>query len=201
VIYQLHNPLTEDYLDLQRQIDIGGGIPWYIKSPYEHLSTFDNSSQRTSYFSHAVLDRSGTKSYIYDNISNVLHQIADANSVSIKQFFRINLNYVTFMGTGITRPHTDHVFPHKLMIVYLSADSGGRTRIFKDKFSGGPKECTVANIDDLTVLADFNPTTNSIMMVDGLHLHSAIGFDDPLGKRVVLLATFEEGEWQPNMRC
>ena len=57
----------------------------------------------------------------------VIAQILEHNSVGAVWFDRINLNTTFYSEQPATPPHVDLPWPHSVLLVYLTAFSGGRT--------------------------------------------------------------------------
>ena len=189
-IVKLKNPKTSNYHNIKKFI-LSPVFPWtycaestpstngeldnYKRSSRRHLKE-DVKIHNTRMYTHTFLLRSGTdilyatpeSSYIKD-ILPIYHDIFNVNYEVMKDFgmmCRCNANSFepSKKNHGVTKPHLDHEFPHKNMLIYLT-DAGGNTFV-EDK--------------------EFAPEEDDVIIFEGLHWHQL-----PKHKRrVVLVMTY-----------
>ena len=144
MITKLKNPITEDYKNLKKLI-FGNNFPWYYLD--KTVSTTDKKDM--GFFAHCLLGRpthevDGKKvPAIPESSSSYFHQcyfilkeILDFNNINFEVMYRMNINMTPHSSIESSVPHTDLNLPHKVVIVYLSEFSKGRTIVLgKDKES------------------------------------------------------------------
>ena len=131
-----------------------------------------------SFYSHAFLHGpspshglfSKANSEYLPNVETVIGQIFELNNLKVDVVYRINANAVhPVEGNVLTVPHTDHEFPHKNMLIYLT-NTGGDTIVFDE---GGKKH-------------HFTPVEDDIVVFEGLHCM----VPPKKGRRVVIVVTY-----------
>lgn len=166
----LSNPLTYEYNQL-KHLALSTQIPWW----YSKSTNIDSTEKDCGLFCHPLLQRPGPGSRFSKPVSQytdlavtVSEQILDHNKIHLESFCRMAINFTYDTNVGSPK-HTDHPFPHKNLLVYLSSFEDGSTvvcdseKIYKSK----PKE-------DLPIV------------FSGEH------YNEPpsSGNRIVLIATF-----------
>ena len=177
---KLINPKTNAYLECKRNI-LCDDFPWYFQ-PYFTVREEDNgivnknvkeeNYSNPSFYGHQFLGRpipsrkySITNSSYIGYVTEVLDEIFEYNKIEVNCIYRINANMVfPVKGKQSTVPHTDHPFPHKNLIIYLT-DAGGET---------------------VCGLRKHKPKEDDIITFKGQHYNNA-----PLtSRRVILLCTY-----------
>lgn len=164
------NPRTQDYYNL-KNIVLSSDFSWYWVGTTTPIINLESDPP---YFSHCVLRRpndngSGylfpfvSSSYI-DSCNTVLKQILNFNKIEVNSILRINFNLTIPGNIEHTKPHYDHEFDHKNLIIYFT-DSGGKTM------------CEEEQID---------PNEDDVVLFSGLHYH----YLPKNGRRVVMVTTF-----------
>jgi hypothetical protein len=175
-IKQLKNPLTEEYKLLKEYI-LGTQIAWHWKPDSVPQST----KESIEFLSHSVIERTSpsdghlypkTYSSTVDACENVLFQIFSYNNILPNTVLRINFNLtLQSCKKTSTSPHTDHLYEHKNLIIYLN-ESDGETVI-----------CDESDND----LEFSEPEEDKIIIFSGRHYHFL-----PMKsrRRVVMVCTF-----------
>ena len=164
--------ISVDY-DNFKSVVLGGDFPWFWQRAYNEWEVTEDT-QNFDFFSHVLLQRPGhTKLHSVENsqylpaAEKIFSQFCDIYDLKPKVLYRANLNMT--IPTGDTRPspmHTDHDFPHKNLILYLTDCQGGATVVEgKDPFYG---------------------EEDSFFLFEGRHQH----YLPTSGRRVVLVYTF-----------
>ena len=172
---QLHNPKTDFYREF-KDLVLGNRFTWYWIDKSHGNQHFD-VGENFGNFSHTFLERPEhsvlypkPNSSLLESAHRLFVEIAIANNINAKVIYRINANLTIPLDSGNIHgpPHTDHEFPHKNMIVYLTNCNSGSTIIDgQEPFYG--KE------DD-------------VIIFDGEHQAGCPKF----GRRVVLVYTFND---------
>jgi hypothetical protein len=171
-IRELKNPFTEEYIQI-KGIILGKEFSWY-----HEVSTQNNG---INFLSHMVLERPSkdfpsfrvrTNDIFYNLVVKSLKDIFKFNSIDLNAFLRINVNYTFYTGGGeACEIHTDHVFPHKNFLLYLTDSHGPTVAVDKEN-----------NREEY-----FHPKEDAIILFDGKHYHYQ---PDPGERRIVLVATY-----------
>ena len=190
-IVKLKNPKTKLYTEIKNHI-LGDSFDWYYID--ETTPEFDKSTRESydpilkrynqegkilfnpSMYCHGILKRSNnnelyprTMSSDIDKFNRMYCEIFNSNKESMESFqmmCRCSANFVEPSQEEdiITVPHTDHNFPHKNMLVYLT-DAGGSTFVEGEEFA---------------------PEEDDVIIFQGTHWHKL-----PRQKRrVVLVMTY-----------
>tara|TARA_Y200000002_G_scaffold381346_1_gene395155 strand:- start:8689 stop:9234 length:546 start_codon:yes stop_codon:yes gene_type:complete len=181
MITELKNPLTEEYKNLKE----------LVLSPYLHWfyldKTTDSKNKDLSFFSHHLLSRQvheieGKKvpaipvstSPYFEKCYFILKEILDYNNIGFEVMYRMNINLTLHSKIKESVPHIDLNLPHKVVIVYLTEFTKGRTIVLeedKQKFYSNPKE-------------------DNVIMFDGAltHYQECPDIDE---KRIVMIANFQ----------
>ena len=180
MLKQLINPKSDTYLKVKNHV-LTSNFNWYYE---DHFIGHDSTSygrfsggdlqkyNDISFLTHPILSRplpgrkwSAVTSDFINPVSELINEIDKVNQLKIRYIIRINANMIfPSSGKQYTIPHTDHDFPHKNMLIYLT-DAGGET--FFGKEVHYPKE------DD-------------IIIGEGLH-HFRLPKKD---RRIVLVLTY-----------
>ena len=174
---RLETPDTGDYAGLKELI-LGPHFGWSHNAKATPYMENTRSYQDLSFYSHAFLHGpspihglySKANSEYLPNVETVIGQIFELNNVKMNVVYRINANAVhPVEGNVLTVPHTDHEFPHKNMLIYLT-NTGGDTIVFDD---AGKKH-------------HFTPVEDDIVTFEGLHCM----VPPKKGRRVVIVVTY-----------
>ena len=174
---RLETPDTGDYAGLKELI-LGPHLGWSHNAKATPYMENTRSYQDLSFYSHAFLHGPSPRHGLYSkanseylpNVETVIGQIFELNNVKMNVVYRINANAVhPVEGNVLTVPHTDHEFPHKNMLIYLT-NTGGDTIVFDD---AGKKH-------------HFTPVEDDIVTFEGLHCM----VPPKKGRRVVIVVTY-----------
>ena len=174
---RLETPDTGDYAGLKELI-LGPHFGWSHNAKATPYMENTRSYQDLSFYSHAFLHGPSPRRGLYSkanseylpNVETVIGQIFELNNVKMNVVYRINANAVhPVEGNVLTVPHTDHEFPHKNMLIYLT-NTGGDTIVFDD---AGKKH-------------HFTPVEDDIVTFEGLHCM----VPPKKGRRVVIVVTY-----------
>ena len=174
---RLKTPDTGDYTGLKELI-LGPHFGWSHNAKATPYMENTRSYQDLSFYSHAFLHGPSPRHGLYSkanseylpNVETVIGQIFELNNVKMNVVYRINANAVhPVEGNVLTVPHTDHEFPHKNMLIYLT-NTGGDTIVFDD---AGKKH-------------HFTPVEDDIVTFEGLHCM----VPPRQGRRVVIVVTY-----------
>tara|TARA_B100001250_G_scaffold363624_1_gene343086 strand:+ start:197 stop:733 length:537 start_codon:yes stop_codon:yes gene_type:complete len=174
---RLKTPDTGDYTGLKELI-LGPHFGWSHNAKATPYMENTRSYQDLSFYSHAFLHGPSPRHGLYSkanseylpNVETVIGQIFELNNVKMNVVYRINANAVhPVEGNVLTVPHTDHEFPHKNMLIYLT-NTGGDTIVFDD---AGKKH-------------HFTPVEDDIVTFEGLHCM----VPPKQGRRVVIVVTY-----------
>ncbi len=182
MIIELKNPITEEYKNLKNIVS-GNKFPWYYLD--KTVSTTDKKDM--GFLAHCLLGRptheadgkkvpaipESSSTYFYQCYF-ILKEILDFNNINFEVMYRMNINMTPHSSIESSVPHTDLNLPHKVVIVYLSEFSKGRTIVLgedKQKFYSNPKE-------------------DNVIMFDGklTHYQECPNIDE---KRIVMVANFQ----------
>ena len=174
---RLETPDTGDYAGLKELI-LGPHFGWSHNAKATPYMENTRSYQDLSFYSHAFLHGPSPRHGLYSkanseylpNVETVIGQIFELNNVKMNVVYRINANAVhPVEGNVLTVPHTDHEFPHKNMLIYLT-NTGGDTIVFDD---AGKKH-------------HFTPVEDDIVTFQGLHCM----VPPKQGRRVVIVVSY-----------
>ena len=150
-IIQLNNPKTESYNNLKNLI-LDGDINWFYHPTTTPASlnyndyTLNKNIFNPPMYSHIFLLRTDlnnlyakANSPYMDDVNKMYCEIFNDNMDVMKSFnmmCRCAVNAVQpyEKEDTITVPHTDHDFPHKNMLIYLT-DAGGSTFVEGEEFA------------------------------------------------------------------
>ena len=162
---QLINPKTDNYFSLKEYI-LSSDLPWF----YIESTTYDTDND-VPYYSHAMVKPPGnpnlfpTQNSPYAELcGKVVSEISDTNNLNINCILRLNANLSLPLSKIPTRPHTDHPFPHKNLLIYLT-DADGQT------VAGDQQHF---------------PKEDDVITFSGMHYH----YLPTSGKRIVIVATY-----------
>ena len=190
-IVKLKNPKTTEYHNLKKLI-LSAALPWtYLKETTPSTNNLLDGYEKTvkkyikegvkiinpPMYSHTFLLRASNRflypkvqSTFLDDISFMYCDILNANMDTIGKSFgmmcRCNANAVepSKKNHGVTKPHLDHEFPHKNMLIYLT-DAGGSTFVEGEEFA---------------------PEEDDVIIFEGMHWHELPREE----RRVVLVMTY-----------
>ena len=130
MIQLINNPKTEKYKQFKSFV-LSKSFPWF------YYGSIEQRGPSSPFLSHTFLLRPGanvggkkysvTNSVYIDQMDEVFQEIIDFNNIEVNCIYRMNAN-VTEPLKNIERvpTHTDHVFPHHNMLIYLT-DADGAT--------------------------------------------------------------------------
>ena len=175
MITQLVNPNTPLYNELKSQI-LGPDFPWHWHEKAYNDDEVTEGRCNFGFLSHVILERPGhtyltpkINSEYFEAAHDLFVQICEVNNIKPQVLYRINANFTAqFDALTICEygpDHTDHDFPHKNMLVYLTPTRSGLTKVGDDNYSG---------------------SEDGIIMFEGIHAHMC-----PMSsRRIVLVYTF-----------
>ena len=125
-ILKLKNPLTNNYQELKRNI-LGTEFPWIWTNQHDGVKE-DSIYDNFPIYTHSFLYRPTAECrYPKETDPNchifhsVVLEIMKYNNIDIDMIYRMCANCVHPTEKNIPGPeHTDHHFPHKNLIVYLT---------------------------------------------------------------------------------
>ena len=150
-IIQLNNPKTERYNNLKNLI-LDGDINWFYHPTTTPASlnyndyTLNKNIFNPPMYSHIFLLRTDlnnlyakVNSPYMDDVNKMYCEIFNDNMDVMKSFnmmcrCAVNAVQPSEKEDTITVPHTDHDFPHKNMLIYLT-DAGGSTFVEGEEFA------------------------------------------------------------------
>ena len=167
----------KDYQRLKELI-LGPHFGWsYNLKATPYMEGFEGHSD-LSFYSHAFLHGPSSRHGLFSKansehlpaVESYIEQVFHLNKIKPHCVYRINANAVhPVEGNVLTVPHTDHEFPHKNMLIYLT-NTGGDTIVFDD---AGKKH-------------HFTPVEDDIVTFEGLHCM----VPPRQGRRVVIVVTY-----------
>jgi len=179
MIEQLINPKTNNFHQL-KELVLSFNFAWHWNS----VSVFDpiddpigdSKYENFGYYSHCFLGSPGgypgkplhsiPSSSFLSLAHDVTLEILHHNNVQPQVIYRLHANCVHPTKTNKPGfPHTDHSFPHKNLIVYLTDTYGGDTIVEEKTFSGKEDE---------------------VILFSGEHYH----YPPVEERRIVLVSTF-----------
>lgn len=175
MLTKLINPKTENFKQLKDYV-LGFEFQWQWMENSVIGTPSPNGHESFGYYTHCFLGAPGgfngkllysfPSSKFVDRVQDVILEILNYNNIYPEIIFRIHANCVHPTKTGKPGiPHTDHNFPHKNVLIYLTDTHSGDTIVGEDLFSG--KE------DDAIIF-------------EGEHYH----IPPTEGRRIVLVATY-----------
>ena len=156
-----------------KELVLSPDFPWHWHDKAYNDDEVTEGRTNFGFFSHVVLERPGY-TYLTPKINSdhfpLFHdlfvEICRDNNIDPKVIYRINANLTTESPHNKCGPdHTDHDFPHKNMLIYLTGTHGGLTKVGNTNYSCMPNEAIV---------------------FEGVHAH----MEPTSGRRVVLVYTF-----------
>ena len=174
---RLETPDTGDYTSLKEAI-LGAHFGWSYNNKATPFMDKVKGYHDLSFYSHAFLHGPSERHGLFSkansewlpNVESVIQQIFELNNIKVDVVYRINANAVhPVEGNVLTVPHTDHEFPHKNLLIYLT-NVGGDTIVFDD---AGKKH-------------HFTPVEDDIVTFEGLHCM----VPPKKGRRVVIVVTY-----------
>ena len=112
-------------------------------------------------------------SYLYEHAMQVFTEICEYNGFSFDPV-RIALNFTTASKAATSVIHTDHKFPHWIIVVYFTDFYGGHTWIDNRR---GP-----------------DPAEDAVVTFDGINKHHhepPVGLDD---RRIIMMMSYKPKE-------
>ena len=174
---RLETPDTGDYTSLKEAI-LGAHFGWSYNNKATPFMDKVKGYHDLSFYSHAFLHGPSERHGLYSkansewlpNVETVVGQVFEINKIKAHCVYRINANAVhPVEGNVLTVPHTDHDFPHKNLLIYLT-NVGGDTIVF----------------DDVGKKHHFTPHEDAIVTFRGLHCM----VPPKKGRRVVIVVTY-----------
>ena len=134
---ELKNPKSQVYFKLKNHF-ISQWFPWYYyKSTLPEGSEVDDEHDEFPFFSYEILTRPSRNGNLYskvngqefiDDVNSFFSEVCFFNGIDPKTILRINVNLTIPTEKNLPSPlHTDHNFPHKNMLVYITPTHGGHT--------------------------------------------------------------------------
>ena len=171
---QLHNPITENYLQL-KSLCLGNNFPYcYNSNTTFGLPHSEGVYDNFGFWSHSVLQKN-EKHPILPRISepywlifnSVLQEVFERNSTLPEYVFRVNVNVTLPTDKNLPcLPHEDHKFKHKNLLIYLNNSDGDTVEMDTD--------------------SAFTPKEDCIISFSGSHYH----YPPTSGRRVVVVCTY-----------
>lgn len=130
-----NNFLSKDSINFLEQTVLSSSFPYYY-SP----NTIHNPPDNNAYMSHDVLKRPEERGHgemfnstYGEQFLRILKEFTDKNEIDVKEALRISVN-ITFAGITDSCPtHTDHPYPHKQLLIYLTdSDPDAHTVVLSD---------------------------------------------------------------------
>ena len=189
MISKLQNPKTKSYGELKFLLS-GKDFPWfYIDKSTENdvYEVKESESYNLSFLSHAFLTRPGevnlypTHNSSHLNLaSKLVCEIFKYNNIDVNCIYRINANMVfpsPSRGIKVSRPHRDHCFDHKNLLIYFT-NAGGKTIV---------EDVSKRKDSSYSLSLSHNPKEDDIIVFEGvMHCHEI-----PQEKRrLVLVVTY-----------
>ena len=165
---ELQNPKTEVYFNLKNHF-ISKWFPWYYhKSTLPEGSEVDDGHDEFPFFSYEILTRPGCNGDLYskvngpefiDDVNSFFSEVCFFNGIDPKTILRINVNLTIPTEKNLPSPlHTDHNFPHKNMLVYITPTHDGHTIV--DGIEHPMDEDSILIFDGSLLHCHLPPTTD-----------------------------------------
>jgi hypothetical protein len=149
------NFLTDEELEEIKVLETGK-FPWYFET--SGYTNIDNP-----FFSHNIITRYPKNEFpvinsdYYGFYNNIFGRFCENNDIKYKRILRMNLNFsYHFDSEYYSKPHVDHDFPHKILLMYLN-ESSGNTVLFND--------------DKLSIQKEISPELGKVVSFDGMTYH------------------------------
>ena len=179
MLKKIYNPKSAEYLDFKKYC-MGEEITWNWSERHCEMGDYnppdwDEDCYNFGFFGHVFLLPPNER-FLYSvpisqkttDAHDVVRGILEFNKIKVDRIYRIAVNVsLPIDGEGHSLPHTDHPFPHKNLIVYLTNPEGGSTICEGEEFTG--KE------DDAIIF-------------EGKHYN----YPPKRGRRMVIVATFSD---------
>ena len=144
-------------------------FPWFL-----------NSDEDNPFFSHIIVPRREEgatmviNSEMYHFFKGIVDRLCKAHKIKYTEILRMALNFTWHTTTEyFTAPHVDHEFDHKVLILYLSGESGN----------------TVLFNDNLEIQEEIIPEVGKAVLIDGATTHTIVPCD--VGDyRITCIVTF-----------
>jgi len=175
-ILYLHNFIPED---LQKEfleiIEDNKNFAWY------YSESIVEGQPDTGGFSHIVIKDDIANSPYVNEFIKVFNLLEEGTGIQVQGVIRFRIRMTLADGTGPRNNyiHTDHTFPHKVLLIYIN-DTDGDTVLY-DKMLG-------ENISNIKEIYRFVPKIGDAIIFDGLRYHS--GAVPSKGKRLVINIDF-----------
>lgn len=164
---------------------LGDSFPWYW---HEH-----STSANFPYLAHVLISRYDPdtedlqpNSIYWAFFEEIFNRFCAKHGIAVNKILRASLNLTTNHAVGLGEAHTDHVIPHKAVIMYLNEFDDGSTVLF-DKYSEGKHEVIPGK--EVPVLYKIQAEKGKIACFDGLYFHAAEAPRDRQ-RRVICVITF-----------
>lgn len=175
-ILYLENFLPEDmqknFLSI---IEDSFNFAWY------YTESIVNGQPDTGGFSHIVIKDNIPNSPFADNFIPIFFLLKEKTGIDVKNIirFRIRMTLADGIASRNNYPHTDHDFPHKVLLIYAN-NSDGDTVLYDKKLG--------ESLDNMKEICRFSPKIGDAVLFDGLRYHS--GAVPSQGKRIVINIDF-----------
>ena len=181
------NVLSEEQLKEILKLVKDFSFPWFYRPSTENNFYFN---------SHALLNPElGINSKHCDFFTKIFYKICSQNKVPVNKLLRMNVNMTFHYTAKQADLHTDHDFPHYVMILYLN-NASGNTLIFNEQYedikgSQVDHERNWHKVQKEHSLKDtIVPEKNKVVFFNGINYH-AQEFCKPNEERLVFLCTFQ----------
>jgi hypothetical protein len=126
-VFEDKNFLNQQHKDSISNILKGGDVPFYMS-----LEAAKPGDGGVNFVHHIVhRDNPGQKnSKLYGLFVDILNTFCSKNNIEYKNIHRCAINITINSGLEKCPIHTDHIFPHKQLLIYLN-ESDGDTVILK----------------------------------------------------------------------
>lgn len=175
-------------VDYQHIIDenvLGDSFPWYW-----HKSS---TSYNFPYLAHVLISRYNPdvedlkpNSAYWAFFEEIFNGFCAKHGIAVNKILRASLNLTTHHAAKLGEAHTDHLIPHKTVIMYLNEFDDGSTVLF-DKYSEGKHEVIPGN--EVPILYKISAKKGKVVCFDGLYFHAAESPRDRQ-RRVICVITF-----------
>ena len=148
MLKKLYNPKTADYLNFKRYCR-GEEITWTYAERHCEIGDYnppdwDENCNNWGFFCHPFL-LPPSERFLYSvpmgtgtiDAHDVVRGILEFNKIKVDRIYRIAVNIsMPIDGEGHSLPHTDHPFPHKNLLIYLTDPEEGNTICEGESFTG-----------------------------------------------------------------
>ncbi len=148
----------------------------YENFAWYYQESIVNGIKDSGGFSHLVIVDDKANSPSYNDFMIIFDVLKNRTGIDVTSVIRFRIR-MTLADDGFARnnhPHTDHTFPHTVLLIYMN-ESDGDTVIY-DKVLGD-------DISEMNEVTRFSPKAKDAIIFDGLRYHS--GAVPSKGRRIV----------------